>query len=400
MNNRPNKAEVERENGMAGDSRLDESPATSPIVGQPSHNLTLPFVFRILDKLCLLSEFATYRSLGPVRRFRELLDARIYSHIEDSFRGFQPTPTRSVEEVHHRDVTFADIRRFLHEGRPVVVREFGSEMEAVRTWSPDWFDQHFGHIRFPAVLHNRYQETTEDIGVSAHGKIRNTQEETTVSDIINDMYCETERSKRLYAMFESAVFEEHPELLDSIDMQTMLEIARPWNPINSQLLVKLFMGGKGTGTNWHNAPMHNLFLQIYGEKTWELCSGEERHALHASLDVSVPYYVSPVSSTNPDHEKFPNYKYIKRQGTTLRAGDLLVLPQFWFHSVVNPGPSIGCSMWWCPILANLKKDLLWSMCFYFRPRMLFYEIPKTLLNGRRMYNDSVSVRRLYDSRGH
>lgn len=48
---------------------------------------------------------------------------------------------------------------------------------------------------------------------------------------------------------------------------------------------------------------------------------------------STSMVMSPVDLVKPDLEKFPNYSKANRLECTLRAGDALFMPAFWWHEV-------------------------------------------------------------------
>ena len=48
---------------------------------------------------------------------------------------------------------------------------------------------------------------------------------------------------------------------------------------------------------------------------------------------STSMVMSPVDITDPDYERFPNFAHTKRLKCTLKPGDVLYMPAFWWHEV-------------------------------------------------------------------
>ncbi len=52
-----------------------------------------------------------------------------------------------------------------------------------------------------------------------------------------------------------------------------------------------------------------------------------------SLLQSTSMVMSPVDILKPDLEKFPNFSKARRLKCTIRPGDILFMPAFWWHEV-------------------------------------------------------------------
>jgi ribosomal protein L16 Arg81 hydroxylase len=91
------------------------------------------------------------------------------------------------------------------------------------------------------------------------------------------------------------------------------------------------MGGKGVTAQTHYDSLHNLYVQLYGHKTFVLSPpyAVEKLYLYPSLHPS--FRQSQVDFEHPDHGLFPNFHDVPAVVVTIKPGDTLYLPPFWFH---------------------------------------------------------------------
>ncbi|GAB5587653.1 hypothetical protein Unana1_02553 [Umbelopsis nana] len=57
---------------------------------------------------------------------------------------------------------------------------------------------------------------------------------------------------------------------------------------------------------------------------------------------------TPVDPANPDLERYPRFGYAKPITVTVREGEMLYLPAFWMHQVMQDGPEgvIAVNYWY------------------------------------------------------
>lgn len=106
---------------------------------------------------------------------------------------------------------------------------------------------------------------------------------------------------------------------------------------------QLFMGGPGTGTATHNAVSNNLFVQLHGVKRWVLYPPGHSPVLDPPR-LGAPYFFSRLDpqADAPD----PRLARLDGYDVTLRPGDVLFNPSFWWHRVVHETASIGVGFRW------------------------------------------------------
>lgn len=103
---------------------------------------------------------------------------------------------------------------------------------------------------------------------------------------------------------------------------------------------QIFVGREGTGSPFHHAAVHNMFYMIDGEKKWWFVD---------PYDSFLAYPVSVLGRAAgillclwpDDYNKaaFPLFSYCPVYSATLKPGDVLYNPPWWWHSIKNVTPT-------------------------------------------------------------
>jgi putative sterol carrier protein len=109
---------------------------------------------------------------------------------------------------------------------------------------------------------------------------------------------------------------------------------------------RIWIGPKGTLTPLHRDDTDNLFAQVWGQKAFTLAAPHHRHALGT-------WSTSPKGGLDgcdfnpdaPDYQRFPEARDVTFLRIVLQAGDLLFLPEGWFHQVESVTTSLSVNFW-------------------------------------------------------
>lgn len=108
----------------------------------------------------------------------------------------------------------------------------------------------------------------------------------------------------------------------------------------------LWLGPAGTVTHLHRDGTDNLFAQIWGSKHFTLYSPDQRPFLYAwALPAETGLDGCDVDPDQPDYERFPLFRQARRTECVVQAGELLFLPEGWFHHVRSLAPSLSVNFW-------------------------------------------------------
>ncbi|WP_460122248.1 cupin-like domain-containing protein [Pseudomonas sp. S2_C03] len=109
---------------------------------------------------------------------------------------------------------------------------------------------------------------------------------------------------------------------------------------------RIWIGPKGTLTPLHRDDTDNLFAQVWGQKTFTLAAPHHREALGTwSTAPQGGLDGCDFNPDAPDYKRFPKAAAVTFMRVTLEAGDLLFLPEGWFHQVESVSTSLSVNFW-------------------------------------------------------
>ena len=109
---------------------------------------------------------------------------------------------------------------------------------------------------------------------------------------------------------------------------------------------RIWIGPKGTLTPLHRDDTDNLFAQVWGQKTFTLAAPHHREALGTwSTAPQGGLDGCDFNPDAPDYQRFPKAAAVTFMRVTLEAGDLLFLPEGWFHQVESVSTSLSVNFW-------------------------------------------------------
>jgi len=300
----------------------------------------------VADALLCMDTYLGYRRTeklaGRVRRWNL---ARLLARLEAEHGPAGPPPEAVPTRTAFDPEAFSS--EFRRPGRPVVLKGLAAGFPAVARWSPAFFREHYGDV--PVVTVDGSQRALADLEAGA-GSFHT--EAMTVREQVDRMLA----GRTDYVSFFGDLFSRDPGLCEDIPLQ-QLEPLLSRKRFAANPLFKLFMGASGTSTPWHCAELQNLFVQIHGRKDWVLAPPSSTPCLDPRITGwNQQYCHAMIDFRAPDLERFPLYRHTQLFHASLEPGDLLYIPPFWWHYVVNPTVSIGLALWWPNVLPALRAN--------------------------------------------
>jgi hypothetical protein len=109
---------------------------------------------------------------------------------------------------------------------------------------------------------------------------------------------------------------------------------------------RITIGGPGTTTPIHRELPDNIFSMFCGEKEVALFAPAESRRLYAYGPFSGVPHLSRVDPRCADWDRYPRLRRTKPFHCRVRAGDALLIPRGWWHTVRTIEPSIALGSWW------------------------------------------------------
>lgn len=230
-----------------------------------------------------------------------------------------------------KDLSLKEFKEYyVRKGIPVVMEGAAKDWDCVKKWSMEYFKD----------LHGEDEIVLVDVKKEGYP-----YEKIKLREVINNIRSGGKKYYRFYPLLAR-----HPEHIKDFDYNWLLD--RKKKPALFDLF-QVFMGGADTITNFHHSNPPNLFVQAYGQKDWVLYS----HYYTMIIDPlpvrnayrNAPYKKNgaPFDPFNPDYETPYNlFKYIDGYSASLKPGDVLWVPPFYWHAVRNSTDSIGVGYRW------------------------------------------------------
>ncbi len=108
--------------------------------------------------------------------------------------------------------------------------------------------------------------------------------------------------------------------------------------------VRVWIGTGHTVTPLHHDLAPNMFAQVFGEKRFLLFAPEHVASLYPKSGEE--FHVSAVDPRRPDLQAYPRFAEATPVVATVKAGEVLFLPSFWWHHVTSLSLSISVNQWW------------------------------------------------------
>ena len=203
--------------------------------------------------------------------------------------------------------------------KPFLFKGAAAEWQCMKTWTESFFREQLGDYSL---------DINYNLGFSEDDVVKH---QTDMASFIKQM----KEDKSSYLRF-CRIIEDKPELKADLD----LDFIHRFQFNDSFEEYYFFMGEAGTKTGLHTEVTESLAIQISGEKKWILFAPEERIFFNP-LAKRFNHFLTHADPENIDDKNFPLLRYAKRYEVTMKPGDVLWFPSFYWHYVRNITHSIG-----------------------------------------------------------
>lgn len=229
------------------------------------------------------------------------------------------------------------VEKFFARKIPAIVTDATSDWGMSADWSPEFLTSLIG-------------DKTVTVSISASGRFDYDPTGKATSEITEErmtfaaaaqQVSEGMGGRQLYVMQQS-IPKQFPELMKEIRVPR-------WVPNVEHTSINLWFG-RNSITPLHYDATNNFFAQQYGEKQFTIFAPADSANVYPLPIDSKMAHLSAVNVDSPDLHAHPNFAMAKAYRFTVKAGELLYLPAFWWHQVSSPGISTSVSIWWMPDL--------------------------------------------------
>ncbi|AUH51993.1 hypothetical protein CXB49_14765 [Chromobacterium sp. ATCC 53434] len=259
-----------------------------------------------------------------------------------------------IHEVDAKDATPAMMEKFRRWQLPVVIKGGARHWKAFQEFDLDFFAQHYGDIDVP--VHSEPNQTFPDDGKPVPLKNFYQMSYVKMRDLVESVVTDERYSAKAIedVMHENggSLIKDYCDLNHIHHLSGLMEYRKKWYfktvPVGYVISKQLFIQSQRSHTLWHTEPGYNYFVAIAGEKDWRVTSPYYSSGLYSVIKDNATYHVSRVDGREPNaviaRRGFPLYQYMPKYKVRVSAGDILVLPPWWWHTVSNAPGSHSISL--------------------------------------------------------
>ena len=235
-------------------------------------------------------------------------------------------------------------KKYLYPNKPVVVTDALRQWKALSRWTPEFFKNEFGTMKFAI--------NDSEVGQSSYKN--GAGREFVMSQFIDQVLASTDEKPAPYFR-NQILYDLFPTLKQ--DIQPLPDYFLPnWLPdhyllkpvreiLNRGAAIEIYIGGKGGAfpiLHYDGAGTHAFLMQIYGRKQYIVYPPDQEKYLYPSPEKINLSLINSVE--HPDLQRFPLFANAKPIIFVLEPGELLFVPSHWWHTAKMLTPSITISI--------------------------------------------------------
>jgi hypothetical protein len=253
-----------------------------------------------------------------------------------------------IHEIDAKEATPATMRKFRKWQLPVLIKGGARRWRAFQEFDLGFFEKNYGDVEVP--VHSEPNQVFPDDGKPVPLKNFYQMSYVKMRDLVKSVVTDERYSAKA---IEDVVHENGGSLIkDYCDINHihglagLMEHKKKWYfkkvPVGYVISKQLFLQSQRSHTLWHTEPGYNYFVAIAGEKNWRVAPPYYSSGLYAVIKNNSSYHVSRVDGRERNdviaRRGFPLYQYMPKYKARVSAGDIFVLPPWWWHLVSNvPG---------------------------------------------------------------
>ncbi len=232
--------------------------------------------------------------------------------------------SKSVEQVDTIDTAIFK-KEYFNKKKPVIIKGFANTWGAKQRWNLDFFLNLKDDKDIYLLSENFIQDDNRYKKASFKDYIQKLKDaENNNGDAVKDYLTTLD------------IFQYYPELKKDIDF-SFFETHTKVNDITA------WIGPANTISGFHADTANNVYAQIKGRKMFIISSTKFNKQMYPSKKHIYGAVASEVDINNFDADKHPLIHNVDFQIATLEPGDILFVPQNWWHYVQALDSSISIS---------------------------------------------------------
>lgn len=304
-----------------------------------------------------------------------------------------------IFEIDKNEVTVEVLRKIRKLQMPILIKGGATHWPAMQAFTLEFFEDRYGDIEVPA--HSEPNKIFEVNGKPVPLSNFYQMSYVKIRDLIESVRCNGEFSAK--AIEDIMHVDGNVLIKEFCDIEHIQKLSdfehnkKKWYyrnlPVGRVMSEQIFIQPERSHSLWHAEPGDNYFVAIKGAKKWRLVHPYYSAGMYPVAKDDSVYHVSKVDGRESNDvissRGFPLYKYVPIYSATVEAGDILILPNYWWHTVTNvPGsPTIALTFRTLSEL-NLAAPMFWLLKKFDAKSK---EIRKKVLKYGRLFDEDIAA---------
>jgi hypothetical protein len=304
-----------------------------------------------------------------------------------------------VLEISKEEATVELLREIRKAQIPVLIKGGASHWAAMTEFTLEFFEERYGDIEVP--VHSEPNKIFKDDGKPVPLSNFYQMSYVKVKELIQSVRQNGEYSAKaiedIMHVEGNKLIKEYCDTNQIHMFSDFEEKKKKWYyknlPIGRVMSEQIFIQPPRSHTLWHAEPGDNYFVAVQGVKNWRLVPPYFSAGMYPVIKDSSVYHVSKVdgreSNDTISRRGFPLYQYVPKYSARVEPSDILILPNYWWHTVTNipTSPSISLTFRTLSEL-NLAAPIFWLLK-KFDPKSK--EIRQKVLKHGRLFDDDIAA---------
>lgn len=304
-----------------------------------------------------------------------------------------------VRELDRAAATYAEIKKMRKAQLPVLIKGGANDWKAMKDFTLEFFEERYGHIEVPAHSepNKMFEATDKPVPLNNFYQMSYVKISDLIASVRSNGQYSAKAIEDIMHIDGDLLIKEYCDLNHIHHLSGLEENKRKWYyknlPIGKVMSKQIFIQPPRSHTLWHAEPGDNYFIAIHGTKKWRLVPPFYSAGMYPVIKDSSVYHVSKVDGRESNEviskRGFPLYQYVPKYSVTVERGDILILPNYWWHTVTNVPNSHTISLTFRTLSElNLACPTLW---FLKKIDSKSKEIRKKVLKYGRLFDEDIAA---------
>jgi Cupin-like domain len=283
--------------------------------------------------------------------------------------------------------------------RPVLIKGGARNWPAMSMFNLEFFEERYGNIEVPINEEPNlyFEDNGQPVPMNNFYKMRYHTVKELIDSIRKNGNLSAKAIEDIMHIDNDVLIKQycdinHIQRLSGYEAKKNTWLRRRY-PIGKVISQQLFLQPERSHTLWHTEPGDNYFVQITGRKRWRFVHPLFTPGMYPVVKDHSTYHASRLDGREENdviaRRGFPLYRYVPKFYAIVEPGDLLFMPNYWWHTVSNlPGShTLSLTM---RTISNLNLiSPTWEILRYLDRTT--WSIRKKMLAHGRLFDEDISA---------